>query len=59
MLCGEEGRPGLEVALPQMRGGGVQEKCHLLEQGWGLQGGGLCPAVLCQQGEDGFESSAG
>lgn len=40
MLCGEEGPPGPEVALPQMWGGGVQEKCHLLEQGWGLQGGG-------------------
>lgn len=39
MLCREGGPPGPEVALPQM-GGRVQGRCHVLEQSWGLWGGG-------------------
>lgn len=28
-------------------------------QGLGALGRGLCPVILCQQGQDGFESSVG
>lgn len=64
MLRGKEAPqsqcPGQAVALLQMGIGGAGRHC-LLEhvRGLGTLGRGLCPAVLCQQGENGFESLAG
>lgn len=59
MLCGEEGPPGPEVAVPRVGDGGGAGEMPFARAGLGAPGRGLCPAVLCQQDEEGSESSAG